>query len=148
LTVERASFREHLELGVQVLSLDSTTTGARLGAKLLANSQGVFDPYVEFAAGGGRYVEHGALQGDRTVSVASAQGVPLLSFAAGARWHVDTAFLLGARFVWTHWLLAPHERCGNAAFGACTFASPAHFDPGNAVWHWQLVGSFLFGSRH
>jgi hypothetical protein len=73
---------------------------------------------------------------------------PLLSASLFADWHVDSHLKLGARFTWTHWLLAPWERCEEVAFGACTLPSAGHFDVNDALWTWQLGAAFLFGGQH
>jgi hypothetical protein len=148
LALAHSSFGEQLSVGDTVLSLRERATGLRLHGRLFASSDGAFDPYLEFGAGGGRFVEHGWIEAGERVPVSSARLAPLLAAATGARLFVHPNIELEARFSWTHWLLAPHERCNAVAFGACTIASPGHFDVGNAVWHWQLAGTFLFGSPH
>jgi hypothetical protein len=146
----RAAFEERLRFENERLDLEQAALSANLFGRVHPFALGSFDPYVELAAGGGRFDEVGTWSSDDglRLSLDEKTWAPLLEAAFAVDWHWASNVKVGARFGWTHWLLAPWERCQGVVFGACTVPARGHFDVANAVLAWQFGVAVLFGNPH
>jgi hypothetical protein len=144
-----SSWSEALSAGGLQLDIAARRTSLGVLGRVLPFGAGALDPYIEFAAGGGRAEDRGTLaNATESITVQEVALAPWLRASAGLDLQVHSHLKFGAHFHWTHWLLTPRERCAGVAFGACTLPSPGHFDVNNAAWSLSFGVTLLFGSLH